>query len=378
MKILFSQSYYLPYVSGLTIYTQRIAGGLTKRGHQVEILTARHDKKLSKQEKSGEIQISRIPFLFKFHKGFFLPSWPFTSWKKVKKAEAVICNLPQAEGFWPMLWGKILKKRTIAIYTCEVVLPPGQLNKLVEKGLFLLNFVSCWLADYIITYTEDYAQSTRLLQNFKNKQVYVLPPILLAKEDKEITERIKKQIKRQSGEHVLGFAARVSAEKGLEYLLEAISLMEKKGYKIKVICAGPRQEVAGEEMYFEKILKLTRNMGENVVFLGSLSAQEMTSFYKQVDILVLPSINSTEAFGMVQAEAMLSGVPVMASDLPGVRVPIKLTGMGEIAPPRDSKGIAQAVVKIINNKIHYLKPEKTIQKLFSFEKTIDEYEKILA
>ena len=50
----------------------------------------------------------------------------------------------------------------------------------------------------------------------------------------------------------------------------------------------------------------------------------MSSFYKSIDLLVLPSINQTEAFGMVQAEA-IAGTPVIAGNLPGVRIPIKLT-----------------------------------------------------
>ena len=54
----------------------------------------------------------------------------------------------------------------------------------------------------------------------------------------------------------------------------------------------------------------------------------MGSFYTCIDVLVVPSINSTEAFGLVQVEAMMMGVPVVASDLPGVRVPVQKQGWG--------------------------------------------------
>ena len=47
-------------------------------------------------------------------------------------------------------------------------------------------------------------------------------------------------------------------------------------------------------------------------------------------------INSTESFGMVQVEAMTCGTPVVASDLPGVRQPARMTGMGKIIPPADA------------------------------------------
>ena len=49
---------------------------------------------------------------------------------------------------------------------------------------------------------------------------------------------------------------------------------------------------------------------------------------------MLPSLNSTESWGIVQVESMSCGTPVVATDLPGVRMPVKMTGMGRIVPPR--------------------------------------------
>ena len=53
---------------------------------------------------------------------------------------------------------------------------------------------------------------------------------------------------------------------------------------------------------------------------------------------------------MVQVEAMLEGTPVVATDLPGVRVPIQTTGMGEIAKIADSEDLARKIVNVLNKK----------------------------
>ena len=92
-----------------------------------------------------------------------------------------------------------------------------------------------------------------------------------------------------------------------------------------------------------------------------------------VDVLVLPSINSTESFGMVQAEAMLAGTPVVTTNLPGVREAVRRTGMGELVPPRDEQALARAVVAILRNRTRYVRPEPEVRALFDPQATVTFY-----
>lgn len=97
-------------------------------------------------------------------------------------------------------------------------------------------------------------------------------------------------------------------------------------------------------------MKILTGLGEHVLSLGVLPDSQLAEFYAECEMLVLPSINSTEAFGMVQVEAMLKDVPVVATDLPGVRVAISANGMGEIIPPRDSRALAEAIMRVMSNR----------------------------
>ena len=106
----------------------------------------------------------------------------------------------------------------------------------------------------------------------------------------------------------------------------------------------------GEERYLEKLQPYFKKYEDKIHLLGQIDPNSMPYFFKNIDVLVVASTNSTEAFGMVQVEAMLEGTPVVATDLPGVRVPIQTTGMGEIAKIADSEDLARKIVNVLNKK----------------------------
>ena len=95
-------------------------------------------------------------------------------------------------------------------------------------------------------------------------------------------------------------------------------------------------------------------------------------------MLVLPSINSTESFGLCQVEAMLCGVPSVASNLPGVRQPVRLTGMGEIAQIADAADLARQLLRVLESPETYRRERRAIRQTFALEATVSEYERIYA
>lgn len=395
MKILFSLTYYTPYVSGLTLYVKRLTEVLVNKDCQVKVLTMQFDKKLSTHEFINDVEVIRAGTLVKLSKGFISIDWLFQSISQVKSSDTVVVSLPQFEGLVPAVLAKVFNKKLISIYHCEVVLPEGVLNKIIEKILNWSNYLTLQLSDQIVTYTEDFAKHSIILPRFSYKIKYIYPPIIKPKVDRRVQKMIRDKLEL---EHyfVIGVAARLAAEKGIEYLFEALPQIDShlsviptdpdsiggvEGSlttpKIKIVIAGPLEPV-GERAYKEKIMKLVEKYKDYVVFLGELKEEEMGSFYSLLDLLVLPSVNSTEAFGMVQVEAMMMGVPVVSTDLPGVRVPIQKTGMGISVPIKNSQKLSKAIVEILLNKKKYTKNKEMVKKEFSFEKTIEFYEKLFS
>jgi len=176
---------------------------------------------------------------------------------------------------------------------------------------------------------------------------------------------------------VVGMAARLATEKGVEVLIEAMPHLLEVFPRLKVLFAGQYQEVMGEEGYYARLMPEIEALGpEHWSFLGILNQAEMPPFYAACDVLVVPSLNSTESFGLVQVEAMLCGTPSIASNLPGVRQPPKMTGMGEVVAIGDAKALAEAIVRIVQKPDDYRRPRRQIEDAFSLERTVNGYESL--
>jgi glycosyltransferase involved in cell wall biosynthesis len=179
-----------------------------------------------------------------------------------------------------------------------------------------------------------------------------------------------------SGQRVIGMNARLATEKGVEYLVDALPQVLEKYPEARVLHAGQYQNVLGEEQYAQKLYPLTDRLGEHWKFLGVLSPEEQAAFFHSCEVLVLPSINSTESFGMVQVEAMTCGIPAVASDLPGVRCPVQDTGMGLVAPPRDPAGLARAILQVLDRPDRYAGNPAEVRARYSTETVARTYEAI--
>jgi glycosyltransferase involved in cell wall biosynthesis len=175
---------------------------------------------------------------------------------------------------------------------------------------------------------------------------------------------------------VIGMAARFATEKGVEVLVNALPQILGKYPQALVQFAGPYQNIIGEEAYSARLMpQISRFEDEgHWKFLGSLNPEEMAAFYPNIDVLVLPSLNSTEAFGLVQIEAMINGVPCVASNLPGVRQPVLRHGMGKIVPIGDSRALADAVIEVVARREDFRKPAEDIARIYIPDTIADEYE----
>jgi glycosyltransferase involved in cell wall biosynthesis len=129
--------------------------------------------------------------------------------------------------------------------------------------------------------------------------------------------------------------------KGLDVLLKAMTSIDKK-IKLTIIGSG---ELSAD--YQEQAKNL--GVAERVIFTGAVIADELPKYYQQADLLILPSINKHEAFGLVLLEALATGVPVIASDLPGVRSVFANGQQGYLTLPGNSTVLAEKIKLILNN-----------------------------
>ncbi|MGD8997936.1 MAG: glycosyltransferase family 4 protein [Anaerolineae bacterium] len=374
MKVLIVLTYYRPHTSGLTIYAERLAKGLVARGHDVTVLTSQFDRSLPTEEMRDGVRVVRAPVLFRVSKGVIMPTFGFLATRLVRQHDVVSLHLPQFDAAGVAVRCRLMGRPSVLTYHCDLTLPAGWFNWIVNRVVLLMNHAAGHLADRVVAYTEDFAQHSPFLQAFRDKIEVIPPPVELPKVSAGAVAAFKKIHNLDESGPVIGMAARLATEKGVEVLLRALPRVLEEYPGARILFAGQYKNVVGEEAYARRLAPLFKEFEDHWRFLGVLRPVQMAAFYPNLDVIVVPSLNSTESFGLVQVEAMLCGTPAIASNLPGVRQPVEQTGMGQVVPIGDSDALAEAIVEVIGLRQDFVRPQEEIVERWSTERTAKRYE----
>lgn len=131
--------------------------------------------------------------------------------------------------------------------------------------------------------------------------------------------------------------------KGVDILIRAMSNLSDRKWRLVICGEGdlrPSYEALAERL----------GIASRTQFMGKLDQAGLIKAFQGADVLVLPSINSNEAFGLVLTEAMACGVPVIASDLPGVRSVFSNYQEGLLVAPGDEADLRQKIQFLMDNE----------------------------
>jgi glycosyltransferase involved in cell wall biosynthesis len=376
MHILTGLTYYRPHTSGLTIYAERMARAFARRGHEVTILTSQDDRRLPRLECLDGVTVVRVPPLMRVSKGLLMPAMPAEAWKLARRADVVNLHMPQLDAAYIAWIGKMMHKPVVLTYHCDLLLPHGLIHSVANQVSHAANHVAAWGSDAIVSLTRDYAEHSAYLTHYMDKLHVLDAPVELAPASEADIRAFRERFAIRPGQRIIGMAARLATEKGVEYLVQALPQVLEHIPDVRLLFVGSYQNVVGENEYAARILPQIDRLKNHWSLLGNLSPLEMTAFFKTCELLVMPSLNSTEAFGLVQVEAMSCGTPVVATDLPGVRVPVKMSGMGRIVPVADAAAIAQAILDILSEPERYRGNYAEISHKYSPDVIAAGYEKL--
>ncbi len=376
MKVLTVLTYYRPHTSGLTIYAERLARALAKQGHEVTVLTMRYDSALPEEEVIDGVKIVRVNIACRISKGCIAPKFGFLATKLVRQADVVHLHLPQFDAAGVALRARLWKIPCVITYHCDLQLVPTLFNKFVNQVVHLMNEVAARAAHRVVTYTADYAEHSPYLSRFKRKLEITLPPVELPAVSEQEIQDYRIEFNPEQHRPVIAMAARLAAEKGVEVLLDALPRVFEAYPGALVVFAGQYQNVLSEESYARKILPRIEPIvaAGRWKWLGILPPQGIAKLFPNTDLLVVPSLNSTESFGLVQIEAMMNGVPVVASNLPGVRQPVLTSGMGRIAEIGDARSLADCILEVLGNREAFIKDRNEIAQRYSAASCAQRYE----
>jgi glycosyltransferase involved in cell wall biosynthesis len=194
--------------------------------------------------------------------------------------------------------------------------------------------------DRIIATSHNYIDSSPYLRTLRSKCTVIPLGIDLAPFLEPDMAEVG-GLRERYGSPLLLFVGKLRYYKGLHYLLEA---MTDVSAKLLVVGSGPM------ETYWRK-LAASLHLEEKVVFAGEVRDEDLPALYRAADIFVLPASERSEAFGLVQVEAMASGKPVVSTELGTGTSFVNLHNeTGLIVPARDPLALRDALVKLLGNE----------------------------
>ncbi|VVB89281.1 Trehalose synthase [uncultured archaeon] len=228
-------------------------------------------------------------------------------------------------------------------------------------GLFILK--NCDLCSVNSTATRDSVISKKIVKKLKiipmGVDLNLFNPDTVSKINKTpITDDL-----------VILTVGRLSEEKGIKFLIEAMPAILKDipAVKLMIVGDGP------ERKNLEQIVK--RYDLTNVIFVGTVLNEDMNKFYKKADVFVLPSLR--EGLGVVLLEAMACGIPVIGSNIGGITDIIRNKENGLLVEPENPKDIADKIIMLLSEEKLKQKFSKngleTVKEKFSWDVVINRF-----
>ena len=193
--------------------------------------------------------------------------------------------------------------------------------------------------DRIIVTSPNYMESSRYLQSV-SKKCEVIPLGIDWRPFRRVNEEETKTLRERYGTPLLLFVGRLRYYKGLDFLLQA---MVSIPVNLVIVGTGPEEA---------SCRALARRLGisHRVFFAGDVTQQDLPSYYRACDLFVLPASHRSEAFGLVQLEAMAAGVPVICTELRTGTSFVNRDGQtGLVVPPRDPDALCGAIQQLLSD-----------------------------
>ncbi len=351
---------------------QRLAEALSQRGHQVTVLTTRYNKSLKRDELLNGVRVVRTWAMLRISRGMIMPAFPLAAWRLIREHDVVSIHSPLLEASLVTTIARFSRKPVVITHHGDLVLPKGWVNRFIESVVFRIYCAAAKSAARITAYSQDYAEHSHWLSRFLGKVRVIYPPIVVATPKPGGAEEMRKRLGLGEGP-VVGYAGRFVEEKRPDYLIRAIPYITRRYPNVRIVFAG--EYLIKYEDFYDRCAELVDQYKDYLCFLGLVTDdREMACFYSMCDVLALPS--GTECFGLVQVESMLFGTPVVATDIPGAREVVRVTGMGELVPKGEERALGEAIVRVLGNRERYVRPREEIEKVFSLRRTVDEYERV--
>ncbi|MBX0325909.1 glycosyltransferase [Halomicroarcula sp. F13] len=349
MNILQVNKFYYPKVGGIEHVVQNIAEGLSDQ-HTTRVLSAR-PKGWGRSEQHNGVDVRKTSSIGVAMSVPLAPTFPIHLRTSAQNTDIIHHHLPNPLSTVSQLTAGTGDSAVIATYHSDIV---RQATALKIYKPVLQQFLS--RVDRILVTSKPLLENSSILEPYKKKCDIVPLSIDLDVIDAEDPPPLDID----TTDPIILFVGRLNYYKGVEHLIDAMDSIEAT---LLVAGDGERRSV---------LKRRARNRGVNnrIQFVGYVSDQKLASLYRAADLFVLPSVEPSEAFGIVQLEAMARELPVVNTSLPtGVPWVSQDGQTGLTVPPRNAEALADAVNTLLEDdarrRSYGEQARKRVERLFT-------------
>jgi glycosyltransferase involved in cell wall biosynthesis len=339
MKILQVAPYFYPYVGGQEKYIYNLSRHLVRRGHEVHVVTANYPKSAYNTTIDGisikrydiNLRILRNPISFKY----------FEIANIIHRYDLV--HIHNEHSFSSLVVSRLKKRdRFPLLITIHGQLKFGNpfydtFEKFYSKIYGRRIFDQC---DGIVTLSQSDKQYIESFNPLCSNKISVLPNAIDHRSIDDNSKNDKNTLKNSNYIQII-YVGQLIKRKGIDWLIKAINLIkDQEALRLDIVGGG-------ENEAFFKELVIKYNLQDIINFTGNISDQKLLmDYYKKADILILPSLS--EGMPTVILEAMYLGIPVIASDIPGIKDHFKDTAI--LVDVCNEVALAQSLINLIRNR----------------------------
>jgi len=344
MKIAEVTPVFPPYKAGMSNVAYYNAWALSTLGHDVTVFTTKYKNGISHSDEYP-FKVQRLGAWFKYGNAGILPQLFY----KLPSYDIIHLHYPFFGGAEIIYFLDKIKDLNLIVTYHMDVFGTGLMSNFFQWHRNHVTPRMLDRADKIIVTSYDYAQNSALKDRLAAEpEKFIEIPIgvnqLLFKpryRDKNIIEQYDLHNKKII--LFVGSLDKAHYFKGVNILIQAVKkLNARDDFRVVIIGEGDLKNTY-------KSMADSIGLGRKVIFTGFVSDDLLPKFYSVADMLVLPSTDKSEAFGIVSLEAMASGIPVIASDLPGVRSVVDKKKTGLLVKAGSVDNLANMIEYLLKN-----------------------------
>jgi len=370
MRIAQVVSTYPPYAGGMGAVAAEYTDRLRVRDHDVDVFTPWYEP-----VENDPDYVHRMRTGLRYGNAACLPSL----YRALSDYDIVHLHYPFFGGALPVALARRIKRRwgLVMTYHMDAVADGWKGTVFRAHARTLLPYIAR-SADALLASSRDYAQTSDLahvsgaLDRLEALPFGIDPERFFPGDESALRARF--DIPNDAPVILfVGGMDTAHAFKGVPVLLDTLERITTEGWHAVLVGSGNLRASFEADA-------ARRNYTGTVHFAGYAPSTELPAYYRMANVHVFPSTARAEAFGLVALEAAASGIPSIASDLPGVRTVVQDQKTGLLVPPRQIAPLAEAITHLLTDSATRLKMGNTartrVEAEFAWSPLMDRLENI--